>query len=182
MASKVDWLLSGPAQSTVTSNIPNIVSMLMRTSSQEPVLVEGVSEQDPNLSVFWELEHIGIKETHMGRDPMPLYTRFDHQIVQQRGGRYRVPLPWNSNKTRLQPNKALAEGSLRSLLRRLYGNQSLFQEYHRQMQDFILVGLLKFLLRTPPTETSSHIQLCASTKKLTKFGLSSTLQSRGEES
>ena len=124
VASKVDWLLSGPAKGAVTSETPKIVSILLRTLCRQPKPFESVSEQDPNLSVFWELEHIGIKDTHKEWDP------YD-QIFQQPNRIYLVHLPWNTNKTRLQSNRALAEGSLRSLLRRLNENQSLLHEYHR---------------------------------------------------
>jgi len=158
--SRLGWLLSGSVQQTLVGRSSKSTNLLIKAYHRpviEPILPEQVEYTESNnlksaiddLSAFFELEHIGIRDQEVEGVNQKLSERIDPEIVQLSSGRFQVPLPWNGNKSSLSSNRRLAENRLRSLLHKLSQDPALLVEYDQQIQKFVKLG---FLSEVTPSE------------------------------
>ena len=106
------------ASSAPDETAPPAVGQLSPVSSGtgQPPPDEAVNE-DFDLSAFWAIEHLGILSTET--DQPDRLDKYEEDITRAADGRYCAPLPWKVDRWRLMDNRAMAEGRLASLMRRL---------------------------------------------------------------
>ena len=156
LSSKLGYILTGkcntaqPAKEvgTLIAHTPVLQSGLIPTYT---ACADSCVSSSPNLTDFWSLETIGIKD-----DPSPSP---DDQIGQDfensvrfEDGRYEVRWPWKDNATDLPENFGLAFGRLKSLSRRFQQDPALLQRY-----DSVITALQ--LKKTHPLARQLHLRL-----------------------
>ena len=154
LSSKLGYILTGkcntaqPAKevSTLIAHTPVLQSGLIPTYT---ACADSCVSSSPNLTDFWSLETIGIKD-----DPSPSP---DDQIGQDfensvrfEDGRYEVRWPWKDNDTDLPENFGLAFGRLKSLSRRFQQDPALLQRYDSVINDQLKKGIIELAPSTPP--------------------------------
>jgi hypothetical protein len=90
-----------------------------------------------DLSLFWKIENFANLE---GADAVELENRFDffdEKITRWPDGRYCTPIPWTTDKWRLQKNLPLATGRVESTITRLRKNPGDLVNYHEEIQKLI---------------------------------------------
>ena len=110
---------------------------------------------DIDFSVFCSLEHMGIlKEELMDQG---FTSNYIDKITRNADGRYCTPIPWKSNKTRIETNRSLlAEARLKSLLSKLGRNPTAMSTYHEQIMEYVQY---EFVTRVDPKYKGVHTYL-----------------------
>ena len=159
LSSKLGYILTGkcntaqPAKEvgTLIAHTPVLQSGLIPTYT---ACADSCVSSSPNLTDFWSLETIGIKD-----DPSPSP---DDQIGQDfensvrfEDGRYEVRWPWKDNATDLPENFGLAFGRLKSLSRRFQQDPALLQRYDSVINDQLKKGIIELATIDSSTATYS---------------------------
>ena len=131
---RLGWILSGPVTGVVSDQA--VVTFVSSHALRLDVLMEP-ADPDRALRRFWELESLGIDKEEAGP-----YEKFSQQIsfVNQR---YEVSLPWKENHTKLPSNYKLCRQRLDGLLKRLYPDPKLLQEYDAIIKDQLRQGIVE---------------------------------------
>ena len=125
--SKLGWILSGPTLTESTSLMTHVLTTGVRA-------IENKSRLDDQLKSFWNLESLGILE-----EEATLFEQFKEQVTFD-GIRYVVTLPWRDDVSLRSDNYDLSLSRLKGLLRRMRGNPSLLDEYHKSIKSQIENG------------------------------------------
>ena len=136
MNTRLGWVISGPVKGSYTAGSVNATSLFIRAETA----VE--EDSDIDLRQFWELDHIGIKDPGGGRKEVEPLEDFDQLITRTPEGRYRVPLPWKENKSKLKSNYKLAETLLRNQVQRLEKTPGLLENYNNQIEEYLKLGFV----------------------------------------
>ncbi|GBM06747.1 hypothetical protein AVEN_62991-1 [Araneus ventricosus] len=102
---------------------------------------------------FWELESLGIAENEFS-DPSndSVVQRFESEIEYQ-NSRYRVRLPWKSDKKYiLSDNKKVAERRFERLRRRFVRNPELYKSYQAVLHDYLQQKIIELVPNTCDAE------------------------------
>ncbi|GBL77967.1 hypothetical protein AVEN_143292-1 [Araneus ventricosus] len=102
---------------------------------------------------FWELESLGIAENEFS-DPSndSVLQRFESEIEYQ-NSRYRVRLPWKSDKKYiLSDNKKVAERRFERLRRRFVRNPELYKSYQAVLHDYLQQKIIELVPNTCDAE------------------------------
>ncbi|GBL94651.1 hypothetical protein AVEN_83970-1 [Araneus ventricosus] len=102
---------------------------------------------------FWELESLGIAENEFS-DPNndSVLQRFESEIEYQ-NSRYRVRLPWKSDKKYiLSDNKKVAERRFERLRRRFVRNPELYKSYQAVLHDYLQQKIIELVPNTCDAE------------------------------
>ena len=91
VASRFGWTLSGPMYQGFCGDPTKITSMMVRANQVDVSEDSSVADGDlktaiADLSAFFELEHIGIRDKDIGSSDTPMFTRIDPCIVHQVAG------------------------------------------------------------------------------------------------
>ncbi|GBM80707.1 hypothetical protein AVEN_137226-1 [Araneus ventricosus] len=102
---------------------------------------------------FWELESLGIVENEFS-DPTndSVLQRFESE-TEYENSRYRVRLPWKSDrKYILSDNKKVAERRFERLRRRFVKNPELYKSYQAILHDYLQQKIIELVPNTCDTE------------------------------
>uniref|UniRef100_A0A9J2PQR3 Reverse transcriptase domain-containing protein n=1 Tax=Ascaris lumbricoides TaxID=6252 RepID=A0A9J2PQR3_ASCLU len=118
------------------------------SSVNNTVTVLSIQETDP-VSLFWELEAIGIKDANESEDDVA-QVAFQKMVSRESDGRICVGWPWKPDVHKpLSNNYGLCCGRLRSIWVRLQKNPDLLQKYHATFQEQEKRGIIEKAKRDP---------------------------------
>ncbi|GFR19354.1 DUF1758 domain-containing protein [Trichonephila clavata] len=90
---------------------------------------------DKNLTKFWDLEAIGIKE-ESSSNPNDQAMQHFKSSVRFNSGRYEVGFPWKRDKQELNDNFSVAENRAKSLAKRFIRDPTLFKQYFEILKEY----------------------------------------------
>ena len=90
-----------------------------------------------DLSLFWKLENFANLDGAEAVESEDRFDSFDEKITRLPDGRYSTPIPWSTDKWRLQKNLPLATGRVESTLNKLRKNPGDLVNYHKEIQLLI---------------------------------------------
>ncbi|XP_045028055.1 uncharacterized protein LOC123471158 [Daphnia magna] len=90
-----------------------------------------------DLSLFWRIENFANLEGAEAVESEDRFDSFDEKITRWPDGRYCTPIPWSTDKWRLQKNLPLATGRVESTISRLRKNPGDLVNYHQEIQKLI---------------------------------------------
>ncbi|MCP4456771.1 MAG: DUF1759 domain-containing protein, partial [Cytophagales bacterium] len=96
----------------------------------------------PDISEFWSLESIGIRDDPTNKDDEIAMQQFEKTVFFSRG-RYVVSWPWKVERAELQNNYPLAEGRFRHLKGRLERDKDLLEKYNKVIVDQIEQNIIE---------------------------------------
>ena len=114
------------------------------------LIVEEQKEINGIVSKLWDLETLGIRETD------PVHMALEEEIVFN-GERYAVPLPWREGKFKVPVNRGLAEGRLRSQLRKLKNTPRILEEYDKIIKEQLQEGIVEEVPDNPSGSRITYI-------------------------
>ena len=111
-----------------------------------------INQEDFDLQKFWKLEEIGIAAENEKSNDDIAYDLFD-KSVQFLNGRYYVSWPWKPDQQENLPeNFELANGRLKSLVKRLTKTPEVMEKYHDTILQQLKMGVIEEV--TESTEES----------------------------
>lgn len=118
VSSKLGYLLSGPTHLKDTSVM---TTMVCKTLAMD-------AEQDLKLSMFWDLETIGVKDDpqNKGCD----YKFYRDNCLKHENGRYTATLPWKTEHRSLPTNYEISRKRTRSMVKKTYKRHTLVIRQH----------------------------------------------------
>lgn len=130
------WTLQGQAGTTRSTAICSSAANVMR------VIVTNETDKDisAQLRSFWELEHLGIKDTQATTCQQDAVLQHHKETTKYEDGRYQVALPWKPAAEKLTDNLESATRRLRSQTNRLQKNEQLIKEYDACIRDYVAKG------------------------------------------
>ena len=90
-----------------------------------------------DLSLFWKIENFANLDGADAVEAKDRFDSFDEKITRWPDGRYCTPIPWSTDKWRLQKNLPLAIGRVESTINRLRKNPGDLVNYHQEIQKLI---------------------------------------------
>ncbi|GFR26109.1 integrase catalytic domain-containing protein [Trichonephila clavata] len=107
---------------------------------------------DKNLTKFWDLEAIGIKEK-FSSNPNDQAMQHFKSSVRFNSGRYEVGFPWKRDKQELNDNFSVAENRGKSLAKRFIRDPTLFKHYFEILKEYESQGVIERVFQTEkPTD------------------------------
>ncbi|GFR09747.1 integrase catalytic domain-containing protein [Trichonephila clavata] len=107
---------------------------------------------DKNLTKFWDLEAIGIKE-ESSSNPNDQAMQHFKSSVRFNSGRYEVGFPWKRDKQELNDNFSVAENRAKSLAKRFIRDPTLFKQYFEILKEYESQGIIERVFQTEkPTD------------------------------
>ncbi|XP_057381572.1 uncharacterized protein LOC130704107 [Daphnia carinata] len=113
----------------------SIENSIIKKEKKKIVKEELKRQTDFDLSLFWKLEHFAILDDCDAVEPDDPLGSFGDKITRQEDGRYCTPIPWKTDKWRLEKNFLMAKGRLESLLNRLKKTPALLSAYHQEIEQ-----------------------------------------------
>ncbi len=101
------------------------------------MMVNELNNANFDLSLFWKIESFANLD---GADVVESNSRFDtfeDEITRLPDGRYSTPIPWTTDKWRLERNLQLATGRLEKTLIRLRKSPQDLVDYEKEIQQLI---------------------------------------------
>lgn len=120
---KLGWTLMGPTGVKSSANAKEPMNLVIES---QPGIQDDVAR-------LWDLETLGIKNDD------PVHRAFNDE-VKFKNGRYSVPLPGREGSFHVHQNKALAEGRLKSQLRKLRKQPKVLEEYNDIIEQQLKEG------------------------------------------
>ncbi|GFQ75684.1 integrase catalytic domain-containing protein [Trichonephila clavata] len=109
---------------------------------------------DKNLTKFWDLKAIGIKE-ESSCDPDDQAMQHFISSVRFNSGRYEVGFPWKRDKQELNDNFSVAENHAKSLAKKFIRDPTLFKQYLEILKEYELQGIIERVFQPEkPTNTA----------------------------
>ena len=142
VASKLGFLLTGrPSPSAEPIQDTQAMSVVEEPAKAATTNSETTLDQ---LSNFWKLENIGIKDSPYLDDDETALTQFRKTTVRDQG-RYAIKWPWKDDLSRdkLPNNYGLALGRMKSLGKRLAAEPTLLTSYDKVIQQQIDKGVIE---------------------------------------
>ena len=141
------FALSGSYHSNDTATNVEVVTVLKVVTNEVHDMFgrveEGNSLGSKDVSILWELDHIGIKPQEEDSKSEVL-TQFNECVqYDARNKQYTVALPWKINKHLLPNNYNLALGRLRGLQRKFAKDSDYFEKYNQVLQDQVERGFIE---------------------------------------
>ncbi|GFR19271.1 DUF1758 domain-containing protein [Trichonephila clavata] len=102
---------------------------------------------DKNLTKFWDLEAILIKE-ESSCDPDDQAMQHFKSSVRFNSGRYEVGFPWKRDKQELNDNFSVAENRAKSLAKRFIRDSTLFKQYFEILKEYESQGIIERVFQT----------------------------------
>ena len=133
MDSLLGWILSGPV--AVRDSL-SFQSTVMTTHVLRVDTVAETKRLDKVLSLFWDLESLGIVENEN-----VVQSQFEEHVSFDKG-RYVVSLPWKDSIGVLHDNYSLCLKRLNNLLHRLKGTPDLLRMYDDVIQEQLKLGIV----------------------------------------
>ncbi len=90
-----------------------------------------------DISLFWKLENFANLEGAHAVEPNDRFDSFEEEISRLPDGRYCTPLPWTTDRWRLERNFHLTAGKLESTLARLRKTPQDLADYSNEIQQLI---------------------------------------------
>ncbi len=146
---KLGWVLSGPVEppgkQKSTVNLSCVTTHALR--------VNGVTDRelDTILRSFWELESLGIQE-----QADSIFDRFA-STIQMKDGKYEVSLPWREYHEPLPDSYDISHRRLGGLLRRLWQDPAILQEYDTIIRDQLAKGIVEEVSHLEETAEVVHL-------------------------
>ncbi|GFR30868.1 integrase catalytic domain-containing protein [Trichonephila clavata] len=97
---------------------------------------------DKNLTKFWDLETIGIKE-ESSCDPDDQAMQHFKSSVRFNNGRYEAVFPWKRDKQELNDNFSVVENRAKSLAKRFIRDPTLFTQYVEILKEYESQGIIE---------------------------------------
>lgn len=150
LSSKFGWILSGRTRA-VNNHTEDGLNMLIMTyenkinDSDTSVELDSVLSTKPNLEDFWNLESIGVTDSHDTTDDDKAMAAFRATLIRGEDGRYQVTWPWRDDVSvsDLPENRGLAVGRLKSLVNRIQKQPELMEKYDSVIQDQLQKGVIE---------------------------------------
>ncbi|GBL96989.1 hypothetical protein AVEN_254050-1 [Araneus ventricosus] len=102
---------------------------------------------------FWELESLGIAENEFSDSTNDSVLQRLESEIEYENSRYRVRLPWKSDKKYiLSNNKKVAERRFERLRRRFVRNPELYKSYQAVLRDYLQQRIIELVPNTCDTE------------------------------
>ena len=114
------------------------------------LVIEAQKTPKDEVAKLWDLETMGIKE----EDPIDMAFQGE---IKFNGERYSVPLPWREGRFHVPMNKGLAEGRLKSQLRKLQRTPKVLEEYNEIMLQQLKEGIVEKVPDRPTGDRITYI-------------------------
>ena len=108
-----------------------------KEEDDKKMMVDELNNANFDLSLFWKIESFANLD---GADAVESDSRFDtfeDEITRLPDGRYSTPIPWTTDKWRLERNLQLATGRLESTLIRLRKSPQDLMDYEKEIQQLM---------------------------------------------
>ena len=116
------------------------------------VMVEKPSSIAEDFKLLYDLDILGIKD-----NSEDVYEEFKDNITRLSDGRYSVKLPWRKGQYYLPNNKQLCETRLKSLLKKLRGDQETLEAYDAVIKSQLEEGIVEVVPEQPDGERVSYL-------------------------
>ena len=123
-----------------------------RKRSNVNTVVEKPSSIEEDFKQLYDLDILGIKD-----NSEVLYDEFKDNITRRQDGRYLVKLPWKKGHFYLPNNKKLCEARLKSLLKKLRGDQQTLEAYDSVIKSQLDQGIIEMVTEKPDSQRISYL-------------------------
>ena len=136
MKTRLGWVISGPMAGPIEHpTTTGLITHVLKVGTASPE--ERNKRLERQLSKFWELESLGIVDQECS-----VYEQFA-DIVHFHQGRYEVLLPWKDASMSIPDNYRLCLRRLHNLLKRLYQNTKLLEQYDDVITQQARLGIIE---------------------------------------
>ena len=114
-----------------------------RETAAQAIIINPAIEKQADVSQFWNLETIGIKDPIHKTEEDEALEHFGKSITRDETGRYNVSWPWKTETPQLPTNFTMCVGRLKSTLRRLQEHPDLLEQYDQVFKSQLEQGIIE---------------------------------------